>query len=47
MVSNFFGTEIVIWAGFGPISSTEKILAFCRKNGWVTAKSQAVHSYKI
>ena len=23
-VSNFYGTEIEIWAGFGPVASTEK-----------------------
>ena len=25
-VSNFYGTEIEIWAGFGPVGSTEKNL---------------------
>ena len=24
MVSNFYGTEIEIWAGFGPVGNTEK-----------------------
>ena len=24
MVSNFYGTEIEIWAGFGPVGSSEK-----------------------
>ena len=24
VVSNFYGTEIEIWAGFGPVGSTEK-----------------------
>ena len=24
MVSNFYGTEIEIWAGFGPAGNTEK-----------------------
>ena len=24
-VSNFYGTEIEIWAGFGPVGNTEKI----------------------
>jgi hypothetical protein len=23
-VSNFYGTEIKIWAGFGPVGDTEK-----------------------
>jgi hypothetical protein len=23
-VSNFYGTEIMIWAGFGPVGNTEK-----------------------
>ena len=26
-VNNFYGTEIEIWAGFGPVGSTEKNLA--------------------
>ena len=25
-VSNFYGTEIKIWAGFGPVGNTEKNL---------------------
>ena len=25
-VSNFYGTEIEIWAGFGPIGNTEKTI---------------------
>ena len=25
MVSNFYGTEVEIWAGFGPVGNTENI----------------------
>ena len=31
-VSNFYGTEIEIWAGFGPVGSTEKKLGLIMSN---------------
>ena len=31
-VSNFYGTEIEIWAGFGPVGNTKKYLG----RSWTT-----------
>ena len=33
-MSNFYGTEIEIWAGFRPVGSTEKKLGLIMRNFW-------------
>ena len=34
VVSNFYETEIEIWAGFGPVGNTEKKLGPIMTNFW-------------
>jgi hypothetical protein len=33
-ISNFYGTEIEIWAGFGPVGNTEKKFGPILSNFW-------------
>ena len=35
MVSNFYGTDIEIWADFGPVGNTEKRIGPIMSNFWV------------
>ena len=50
-MSNFYGTEIKIWAGFGPIGNTYKKIRQIMSNFWGhffhDLKKNIVHTKKL